>query len=1643
MDYGPFLTSTLEVDRDVYAFKSIAIRLDEGLGGVSQGRAFVSFDTDTLRYAAAWSGPGLMDWRNVVFDGSHNTHPAVVGTRWYVNPEGPGWGDPRSGGSFADTRQRGADDRAYGPLDSGWGRFQGLYRHGQQVVLCYRIGTTDVLDLPGLQNAGGQDIFSRTLELGPRDSDLVLQVARVTDTNVRVQQLAGAAARPLRVAILARDMAGATADNSAQADYYSFDGQSHLVVERADRLDLTAQDFTITARVRTQQDGTIFAKTAPEGPWVRDGKTLFVRGGRLCYDIGWVGDVASRRRVDDNQWHGVAATFSADTGTLQLYVDGQLQAERVLRPREPVRGHVARIGYTAANFPRPTSALTGDLQFVRFYQRQLTPEELGRESQQAAPGVVTQWQLGALSDGQVLDSAGGASPARLVQGDRPATQNLAVAVVGLEQPQWLVAPGGMLQLRVPQGRNPLRFKLLFAHLETDLDLQPLLSAVQSGAPISDLSALTRGAASLWPETLETEVTRLDESSDGTFVAETLTIPQQNPWRSWMRLGGFDFLADGDSAILASWQGDVWKVSGLRDRAGRLQWRRIASGLFQPLGVKVVGSDTIYILGRDQITRLHDVNGDGESDFYECFHHQMQVTEHFHEFAMDLQTDEQGNFYYMKAARHALPALVSQHGTLIRVSADGEQATILARGFRAPDGLLVNGDGTFFSSDQEGHWTPMNRINWVREGGYYGNMMAANPQQVGDDATDPPVVWIHRAIDRSPTAQVWVPEGQWGSLSGSLLSLSYGTGKTFRVLTERCGDLMQGGIVQLPIPEFPTGIQRGRFHPVDGQLYLCGLFGWSSDKTLAGGFYRVRATGQPLRSLSGLAARKAGLWLEFTVPLDAQTAGDLRRYVVSRWNYRRTANYGSDDYRVSDGKPGRDLVKVTAVSVSEDRRSVFLHIDEMVPCMQMRVQYRIRDEQGDALAGSVDHTIHLLPELDSPLRARFANQLQPKELPDVPPLTAEAPELRPGLALTITARRENGRDDRVVRTPALLVAAGQRPALRVAPGPFVAEWMGYIQSELPDRVSFQARVSGALQVRVNGQEVLASAGGYDSQIAGHEVELRAGLNKLVVRLRSHLDGAAALRLFWQRGDWVQEQLRPDLLVHEVSSSGPLADSLHWRNGRELWAQLRCARCHASASGERTMPELALELPVLEGVGSRLQGAWLGQWIQNPPALRNDITMPHVLEGSSETEVADITAYLLTLRDREAAGEATADASAAAQDDELVEQGLFLYEDLGCIACHHFENPDFEDPYQRTTLRFVGAKYRPGTLIQFLRNPQQYYSARRMPNFTLTAEEAAALAAYLRDASSELPGPSLPTGDTVRGQRAFTDRGCAACHLVDPTGELPAADRTPLSDLVRLQSGCLASDESQRNGAPNYLLTTEQFTRLRSFLAERDQTYLDQSSAPEAAQRLISRLRCNVCHRRDGQLPTLPEILAEEGEQGHPAESLPPLTWSGEKLQHDWVRQLLAGQLDYSVRPWKRGRMATFPAYAQVLADGLALQHGVGTDHEQYPAPSAAEVRIGQQLTQQNQGFHCLQCHGLPNQPPEAPFESRGVDFQLVPKRLRTEFYHRWIGNPIQFDTSVPMPRFSPDGKSTPITTTFRGDARRQFAAIWQYLRSLDE
>jgi putative heme-binding domain-containing protein len=704
MNYGPTMMATIEIgDRDNLAYKGIAVRLDNGPGGVSRGRHWMMFDHDTFRVAGAWSGTGFIDWNGVNFNGRHAVHPHSVGTIRFANPVGPGWANPETG-SFDDPRFKGRDGKPYGPLPRTWAQYKGMYHYANQAIFSYTVGTAPILEMPAYELAAGEKVvFTRTLNVGQSPRDLLMRVA--------------------------------------------------------------------------------------------------------------------------------------PCGTSVAYVGAKVVLE-------------TRDGYTC--------------------------------------------------------------------------------------------------LRIPAAATPVALKLLIS----DGPLDALEAFAKTKTAPASLEPFTHGGPARWPEVLKTQAIVGPDAQ--AFAIDVLTQPTNNPWSCQIRSSGFDFYADGHRAAVCTWDGDVWLVKGIDDPGKGLTWQRIASGLFQPLGLKIVG-DKVYVCCRDQIVILHDLNGDGETDFYECFNNDQQVTDHFHEFAMGLQTDKAGNFYYAKGARHALKAVVPQHGTLLKVSKDGSTTEILATGFRAPNGVCVNDDGTFFMTDQEGFWVPKNRIDLVERGGFYGNFWGYHDvTDPSDSAMKQPVCWITNAFDRSPSEPLWVSSDRWGPLKGSLLNFSYGYGKVYVVPCEKVDGQVQGGMCQLPMPQFPTGVMRGRFHPVDGQLYCCGMFGWAGDQTQPGGFYRVRYTGKAVYVPIGLAAKKSGIQIRFSGALDPKTASDPRDYKVQTWSLKRTEQYGSKHY---DQKPAL----VTGAKLAADGKTVTLEIADLKPTWCMEIKYDIHAADGAVVKGALDNTIHRLGE----------------------------------------------------------------------------------------------------------------------------------------------------------------------------------------------------------------------------------------------------------------------------------------------------------------------------------------------------------------------------------------------------------------------------------------------------------------------------------------------------------------------------------------------------------------------------------------------------------------------------------------------------------------------------------------------------------
>jgi putative heme-binding domain-containing protein len=438
------------------------------------------------------------------------------------------------------------------------------------------------------------------------------------------------------------------------------------------------------------------------------------------------------------------------------------------------------------------------------------------------------------------------------------------------------------------------------------------------------AALTNGPAQ-WPQEF---IAKTELGSGKPYAVDTIYPPFDNPWKAPLFFGGHAFLADG-TALVCTMQGDVWRVSGLDDKLANVRWRRFASGLHQALGM-VVHEDAVYVVGRDQITRLHDHNHDGEADFYECCCNKMLTSVGGHDYTCGLVRDERGRFYTSSGKQG-----------LIRISADGEQVEVLANGFRNGDGLGIYPDGAITVPCSEGEWTPATMICLVEPSAspasplpHYGHGGPQNGQRPRN-----PFVYLPRGLDNSAGGQVVIPDDRWGPLAGRMVHLSFGQGCHFLLLRDDVGGEAQGAITPL-VGDFRSGAHRGKFSPRDGQLYISGMSGWGSYTPDDGCFQRVRYTGDAVQLPSAFHIHENGVLVKFTSPIDRPRVETSTQHFAQAWNYRYSPGYGSPELSPSHpGVAGHDYLEIAGVHALDDH-TLFVELPDLQPVNQLHLMLEV-------------------------------------------------------------------------------------------------------------------------------------------------------------------------------------------------------------------------------------------------------------------------------------------------------------------------------------------------------------------------------------------------------------------------------------------------------------------------------------------------------------------------------------------------------------------------------------------------------------------------------------------------------------------------------------------------------------------------------
>ena len=400
---------------------------------------------------------------------------------------------------------------------------------------------------------------------------------------------------------------------------------------------------------------------------------------------------------------------------------------------------------------------------------------------------------------------------------------------------------GGIWISIPSSNKTLNFTLFFSPVH---EIQ-----IPEDHKAPNFDSLIKGGPRRWPHEIQTAVAP-GENVEG-YAADILTVPLANPYGSWMRITALDFFSDGRMAV-STLSGDVWTVSWTKENPNALTWSRFAAGLYEPLGLKIVG-DKVHVLGRDRITRLHDLNKDGEADFYENFYEdRAEIGASYHAFKYDLQTDAAGNFYYSQSGYKS-----PLEGAVVKVSPDGKEMEFIGTDLRNPNGMGAGGPHDWVTiTDNPSGRAVYNGFTLATKGAHYG---------YEKNRTLPMLVLLPARADSSSGGQCWSNEKGWGPLSGSIIHTSYSGCRVFYCFTQKLEPFPNGFAVQWF--DLKSGAMRPRVNPIDGQVYVACQKGWDTKAPFDGIVYRLRHTGQPCRMVSGASATSTGIRLEFASDLD--------------------------------------------------------------------------------------------------------------------------------------------------------------------------------------------------------------------------------------------------------------------------------------------------------------------------------------------------------------------------------------------------------------------------------------------------------------------------------------------------------------------------------------------------------------------------------------------------------------------------------------------------------------------------------------------------------------------------------------------------------------------------------------------------------
>ncbi|MEO1616444.1 MAG: hypothetical protein AAFV88_11380 [Planctomycetota bacterium] len=417
---------------------------------------------------------------------------------------------------------------------------------------------------------------------------------------------------------------------------------------------------------------------------------------------------------------------------------------------------------------------------------------------------------------------------------------------------------------------------------------------------------------------------------------------ETPEGEVIEASGFQWMPEDDSIMVCSRRGDVFRIQNpLAQTVTADQFSLFARGLHEPLSL-AYRDGWLYATQRCEVTRMRDVDADGDADVFETVADGWGVSADYHEYAFGSKFDNDGNLVVTLCLTGSFGSAVPFRGWAMKVTPEGKTLPMTS-GVRSPGGVGADADGRVYYTDNQGPWNGTCALKLLSDGKFVGHpggfkwydeaketmgKMPAEPTSGSrlhieadriPELVMPAILFPYDKMGKSASGIACdTSGGKFGPFENQLFVGDQSQSIIMRVFLEDIAGQVQGAC--FPFRRgFASGNVGVEMTP-SGSLFVGGTNrGWGSTGSKPFAVERLDWTGKVPFEIKAMRLQADGFELEFTQPVEESTAGDPGSYQLQTYTYEYRSQYGSPE--VDHTQP-----TIQSASVSDDRMKVRLVID---------------------------------------------------------------------------------------------------------------------------------------------------------------------------------------------------------------------------------------------------------------------------------------------------------------------------------------------------------------------------------------------------------------------------------------------------------------------------------------------------------------------------------------------------------------------------------------------------------------------------------------------------------------------------------------------------------------------------------------------